>query len=194
MKKRFTFVVAVFFCCCVLLSVGERLALASDKPFLLSPVVGWYFPTDGKTKDAFGDNWFSIGVTLNFEALGWKKSSINSGNVKLYPFFGYIHASEGNNAAHIVPIGLEARWNLAREEDATIKPYWGLGAALYGVKFHDRDAGVESNWRGTFGGRLMAGTDITKWFNIEAAYHLISDVKGYDFSGFSVRGKVTFWF
>lgn len=197
MRKFFDSLASVFLFCWILSSCLLPLpafAQEDKKPFLLSPTAGWYLPTSSKTRNAFGDSWFGFGVALNLGALGFENTGFEVAKVRLYPYLGYINGSKGDNAAHIVPLGLEARWNLAHEEESVIKPYVGLGAAVYGVKFHNRGAGVESNWRGAYGGRMLVGTDITKWFNLEASYNLISKVKDYDFSGFSINAKITFYF
>jgi hypothetical protein len=188
-KRKFFSSLAAAFC---LAAVFAQAAFAEDKLFFLSPTAGWYFPTAGKTKDAFGDSWGGLGVTVNLEAFGWGASDWEETGFKLQPYFGYFHADKGNNDAHIIPLGLEARWNLGQW--SVFSPYVGLGVAGYGVKFEDRAAGVDTGWRSAFGGRLMLGADVTRWFNIQAAYNLISDVEGYDFSGFSLRGKLKIYF
>jgi hypothetical protein len=164
---------------------GERL-------FLLSPTYSWYFPTAGKTKNAFGSSWSGLGVAVNLEALGWGVFDWEIAGLTLHPYFGYIHGDKGDNDVHIIPIGLEARWNLGQW--SMVAPYVGMGVSVYGVRLEDRDAGVDTGWRGAFGGRLTFGADITRWFNVQAAYNLMSDVEGYDLSGFSLQGKLKIYF
>lgn len=171
------------------MAMTDMARAAEDKPFILSPTVGWYFPTSSKTREAFGDSWGGIGVTLNMEAFNW---SPGVGNFSIAPYFGLYYTDHNDNDAYVIPVGLEARWNLT--ESGILKPYVGLGAAVYGVKFEDRDAGVDTGWRGAWGGRVMVGADITKWFNVQAAYNLVSDVKDYDLSGFSIQGKFKIYF
>jgi hypothetical protein len=171
---------------------AETAFAAGDKLFFLSPTVGWYFPTDSKTRSAFGNSWGSFGVAVNLEALGWDLFSWEAAGVKLSPYLQYFHADKGGNDAHIIPVGLDARWDFAQL--GIVSPYVGLGVAAYGVRFEDREAGIDTGWRSAFGGHLLFGADITRWFNIEAAYNLISDVKGYDLSGFSLQGKFKIYF
>jgi hypothetical protein len=160
--------------------------------FFLSPTVNWYFPTEQRARDAFGHRWFGVGVSVNLESLGFGMSGFNAGDVRLYPYFGYFGVSHGDNDAHLIPIGIEARWNLA--QTGILSPYFGVGVAGYGVKFEDREAGVDTGWRGALGGRLMFGTDITKWFNLQVAYNIITDVEDYNLSGFSIQGKLRIYF
>jgi hypothetical protein len=160
--------------------------------FLLSPTVKWYFPTEQKTRDAFGSVWFGVGVSLNTEALGWGSLGFGTGGVRFYPYFGYFSSSHGDNDAHLIPLGLEARWNLA--ERGVLRPYLSVGLAGYGVKFEDREVGIDTGWKAAFGGRLMFGTDITKWFNLQVAYNILSDVQDYNFNGFSIQGKLRIYF
>jgi hypothetical protein len=173
----------------VFLFVGAEESHGEEKLFFLSPGVNGYFPTDSKTRDAFGDAWWSLGVSLNLESLtgGFEAAGFN-----LTPYFGLYYGEKDDNDAWIIPVGLQARWNFS--DAGILRPYAGIGLAGYGIRFEDRAAGVDTGWRGAWGGRLMLGMDITRWFNIEAAYNFISDVKDYDLSGFSVQGKFKIYF
>jgi hypothetical protein len=159
------------------------------KLFFLSPTAGGYFPTDSKTREAFGSAWWGVGVTLNAETLfgGFDAAGISFG-----PYFGLYHGENQDNDAWIIPLGLQARWNLS--EQGGIRPYASVGVAGYGIKIEDRPAGVDTGWKGAFGGRFMLGMDITRWFNVEAAYNIVSEVKDYDLSGFSIQGKFRIYF
>ena len=155
----------------------------ADKLFFLSPTYGGYFPTSGKTKDAFGSSWTGFGVAFNLESLGW-----NTSNWKLHPFSGFYHADEGDNDAYIIPLGLEFRkW-------MTENAYVGLGASVNAVKFEVRDEGIDTGWRGAVGARISLGVNVTRWLEINAAYNFMSEVKDYDFSGFSALGKINIYF
>jgi hypothetical protein len=187
---------AAFFCFLCLASVFAETAFAEGdsegKLFFLSPTYGWYFPTDGKTKNAFGDSWGSWGIAVNLDALGFGLSGWEIAGLRLRPYLNYFHADKGDNEAHIIPLGVDLRWDLARL--GVVSPYVGLGIAGYGIRFEDRVAGVDTGWRGAFGGRLMFGADITRWFNVQAAYNVMSDVEGYNLSGFSLQGKLKIYF
>jgi hypothetical protein len=192
-KSQFHKIFAVLFCLLLLTSVFTKPSFAeADKLFFLSPTIGWYFPTNGKTKNAFGDSWTSWGIALNLEALGGGIADWEIAGLRLQPYFNYFHTEKGDNDAYVIPVGLDARWDLGKW--GVVSPYVGLGVAGYGIRFEDRGAGVDTGWRGAFGGRLMFGADITRWFNIQAAYNMISDVEGYDLSGFSVQGKLKIYF
>ncbi|MBP8784438.1 MAG: hypothetical protein KBH12_03080 [Synergistaceae bacterium] len=162
--------------------------------FFLSPSFGWYFPTDGKTKDAFGDSWSAFGVSLNLGALTGKSLVVRTGNVELRPFFGYISGEQGDNDVKIIPIGLESRWNLYSND--TVRFYTGLGVSMNLMKFDIADSNIDTSWRGAIGGRVMIGADVTKWLNLQAAYNLInvSRVEGYNFNGFSLRARINLYF
>jgi outer membrane protein W len=108
------------------------------------------------------------------------------------PYFGLYHGEKRDNDAWIIPIGIQARWSLS--EHGSLRPYVGIGIAGYGIKFEDRSAGVDTGWRSAFGGRFTLGMDITRWFNVEAAYNIVSEVKDYDLSGFSLQGKFRIYF
>ena len=162
--------------------------------FFLSPSFGWYFPTSGKTKDAFGDSWSAFGVSLNLGALTGKSLVVRTGNVELRPFFGYIRGEEGNNDVKIIPLGLESRWGLYTND--TVRFYTGVGVSMNLMKFEIPDSNIDTSWRGAIGGRVMIGADVTKWLNLQAAYNLInvSRVEGYNFNGFSLRARINLYF
>lgn len=162
--------------------------------FFLSPSFGWYFPTSGKTKDAFGDSWSTVGVSFNLGALTGKSLVVRTGNVELRPFFGYIRGEQDDNDIKIIPIGLESRWQLYSND--TVRIYTGMGVSFSLMKFDIPKSNIDTSWRGAMGGRIMIGADITKWLNLQAAYNLInvSSVEGYDFNGFSLRARINLYF
>lgn len=195
LKSKIFFSLSIFVLCAVCWFSGTAWADGEEKEkklFFLSPTAGWYFPSSGKVKDAFGSSWGGFGVSINPEAFGWKKPDVETGGVRLSPYIGYFHAEEGSNEAHIIPLGIEARWTLKEWDGA--RTYMGVGLSGYGVKFEDRAAGIDTSWRMAGGGRIMLGADIAKWLNLNASYNAISDVEGYNFGGFSVGAKINFYF
>ena len=195
MKNKIVFLLSLFLICAVCRFTGAVWADEGEKekkPFFLSPTAGWYFPSSGKVKDAFGSSWGGFGVSINPEAFGWKRKEENTEGVRLSPYIGYFHADEGGNEAHIVPLGLEARWTLKEWDGA--RAYMGVGLAGYGIKFEDRRAGIDTSWRGAGGGRIMIGADISKWLTLDASYNAVSDVEGYNFGGFAVGAQVNLYF
>ncbi len=191
-RRSACLLIAALLCAACLIAGSAGAARADDaKLFFLSPTYAWYFPTSSKAKNAFGSTWEGFGVTLNMETFGWT-NTLRAGDFRLHPYFGYFHASEGPNDAYVIPVGLEGRWHL--DQTGPVQPYIGLGVAGYAVSFEDKAADIDTGWRGAFGGRVMIGADITKWFNLQASYNLISEVKGYDLSGFAVQAKVNLYF
>lgn len=196
-RPRFSFVLLLASLC---LALYGGTAFAQDsgeeekeqRPFFLSPTASLYMPTDGKTKDAFGKTWSGFGVAINTAAFGWEKPGFEVAGVVLTPFIGYYHADRRDNDAHIIPVGLETRWTLA--DNGSFQPYAGLGLSVSAVKFDDHDAGVKTGWKAAAGGRFVLGADIGRWLNIQAAYNLMDDVENYDFSGFSIGAKISFYF
>ena len=162
-------------------------------PFYVSPSLIGYFPTSGKTKCAFGDSWWGVGVTINPQAFGIDNVLEEFGNAELYPFLAYYHGEKGNNEAHIIPLGVDARWRLFRDRSDDFRPYAGIGAFIAGVKFNICPLNYDCGWKGTFGGRAFIGFDLSSWFNLQASYNWMSDVGGFDFSGFEIRGTFNFY-
>jgi hypothetical protein len=66
--------------------------------------------------------------------------------------------------------------------------------AVYGVKFEDRAAGIDTGWKAAGGGRVMFRADMSRWLILEASYNAISEVRGYNFSGFAVGAKIKIYF
>jgi hypothetical protein len=164
-------------------------AEGGEKLFFLSPALTGYFPTGSRVQNAFGSSWLGVGVALNMEAL---TGGVEAAGLHFVPYFGLYHGEKHDNDAWIIPIGIQARWGLT--EQGNLRPYAGIGIAGYGINFEDRSAGVDTGWKSAFGGRFMLGMDVTRWFNVEAAYNIVSDVKGYDLSGFSIQGKFKIYF
>jgi hypothetical protein len=173
-------------------TLPARAAEDGKKLFFLSPTAGGYFPTDSKTRDAFGSAWWGVGVALNMETLFDGGGGFDAAGLSFTPYFGLYHGDRDDNDAWILPLGIQARWNLSAQ--GSVRPYAGIGIAGYGIKFEDRPAGVDTGWKGAFGGRFMLGMDISRWFNVEAAYNVISEVKDYNLSGFSIQGKFKIYF
>ncbi|MDR2180697.1 MAG: hypothetical protein LBP21_10345 [Synergistaceae bacterium] len=171
-----------------MITPGEG-AEGGKKLFFLSPVITGYFPTDSSVESAFGSSWWGIGVSLNMETL---TGGVEAAGLRLAPYFGLYHGEKHDNDAWIIPIGIQGRWGLS--EHGSLRSYAGIGVAGYAIKLDDRSAGIDTGWKSAFGGRVMLGVDITRWFNVEAAYNIVSDVKDYDLSGFSLQGKLKIYF
>lgn len=188
---------AVFAVCCLsgaaLANEEKEKKEREKKIFFLSPSVEWYFPSAKKAQDAFGRSWGGLGVDINMEAFGWgdKRPPAKLGEARFSPYFGYFHAEKGNNEAHLIPIGVDVRWML--KEWGNIRAYFGVGLAGYGVKFEDRDAGLDTGWKAAGGGQVLFELD-AKWLTLNAAYNAVTDVKEHNLSGFSVGAKINFYF
>ena len=183
--------VLLTFACMLACSPGAARADDDASLFFLSPSYSWYMPTSGKVKDAFGSTWDGFGVVLNLESFAWT-NMLRAGDFRLHPYFGYYRSTANGNEATLIPIGLEGRWSLAGTEH--FRPYFGLGLSGYAVNLEDNSRGVDSGWRAAFGGRVMVGADLTRWFNLQASYNVVSDVKGYDLGGFGILAKINFYF
>ena len=160
--------------------------------FFLSPAAGWYFPTDSKTKDTFGNTWTSFGISLNLGALKGTEMIVRTGGFELRPFFGYISQEHNNNDIKIIPVGLESRWQLYKND--SFRFYSGLGMSVNFVKFDIPSENIDISWRGVVGGRLLLGADVTKWLNIQATYNIVDKVEGYDFNGLNLRARINLYF
>ncbi|MDR1885004.1 MAG: hypothetical protein LBQ56_01925 [Synergistaceae bacterium] len=203
MKRKIFFLLLLCAICTVCLSPqtgrandeeskSEDKGEIEEKPFFLSPNLGWFFPSSGKVKDAFGDSWGGLGVGINPDAFRSKKRAPETKGARISPYFGYFNTEHGDNEAHIIPIGIEVRWTL--KEWDNVKTYLGLGLAGYAVKFEDLANGIDTGWEAAGGGRIMLQADISRWLTLEASYNAINSVEGYNFGGFSIGAEFKIYF
>jgi hypothetical protein len=178
-----------FLCALFFMAACSEAAEDNKRLFFLSPTISGYIPVGSRARDAFGSSWWGLGVSLNMEAL---LGEADAANFSVSPYFGLYHGGKSGSDAWIIPVGVQVSWRLYAQ--GSLRPYAGIGVAGYGIKLEEPAAGADTGWKGAFGGRLVLGTDITRWFNVEAAYNVVSDVEGYDFSGFSLQGKLKIYF
>lgn len=162
------------------------------KIFFLSPTLGYFLPSSGKTRDAFGSSWGGFSVSVNPEAFGWKSPQVKAGGMELTPYIGFTRAKRGDNKAYIIPVGVATSWKL--KEGKNYATSLSLALSANGVRVKVPDEGINSDWKVAAGARLTLGYSLAKWLELTAGYSFMTKVEGYDFNGFSVGAKINFYF
>lgn len=149
------------------------------------PQVGFYFPTSGRTRDAFGDTWVNYGV--GFQPLNLQ-SRRGSATLDIAAF----SARRSGARAFIVPISfiykiaLGGGGDVEGETDRGINPYTGFSLGLYLADLRADRYNVSSGWQGGFGGSALFGITYQRSIFVEARYHLISELKSFELSGLNL--------
>lgn len=162
------------------------------KIFFLSPAVGYFIPSSGKTRDAFGSSWGGFYVSVNPESFGWKSPHVKAGDMELTPYIGFTYAKRGDNKAYIIPVGVATSWKL--KEGKNYATSLSIALAANGVRVKVPDEDINSDWKVAAGARVTLGYSLAKWLELSAGYSFMTKVEGYDFNGLSIGAKVNFYF
>lgn len=150
--------------------------------FRIGPEVGLFLPTDSKTRDRFGDSWFSVGV-----GLGGIREYRTQGGISLD--LNVITHKRGDNRALFIPIGLGYYKALA---PGPTRPYIGGSVNLYLADLRAPADGVRSGLRAGGGGSVFSGLTLSGNAAIEIRYYLASRIRGFDLSGLNLRAGFRF--
>lgn len=165
----------------------EQLTDNSQKPshrFRIGPTVGLFLPTDGKTRDRFGSDWFSVGI-----GIGPVSGVTSSGQVGFD--FNLLYQQNHGNHALVVPLGIGYRVALTKDTTAKTVPYAGITADWYLINIKSDPDNISGTY-GAGGGSLSLGVNFASNANLEARYQFASKVKGFDFSGLNLTAGYRF--
>lgn len=149
------------------------------------PQVGFYFPTSGRARDAFGDTWVNYGI--GFQPLDLQTRR-GSATLDIAAF----SARRSGARAFIVPvsfiykIALGGGRDVEGESDKSFNPYTGFSLGLYLADLRADRYNVSSGWQGGFGGSALFGVTYQRSVFVEARYHLISKLKSFELSGLNL--------
>ncbi|MBC7807633.1 MAG: hypothetical protein H7145_15980 [Akkermansiaceae bacterium] len=149
------------------------------------PQIGFFFPTSGRTRDAFGETWVNYGI--GFQPLDLQTRR-GSATLDIAAF----SARRSGARAFVVPISLIYKIALGGgrdvegETDRGINPYTGFSLGLYLTDLRADRYNVSSGWQGGFGGSALFGVTYQRSIFVEARYHLISELKTFDLSGLNL--------
>ena len=152
---------------------------------VLGPQVGFFFPNNARTRDAFGETWVNYG--FGFQPLDLQTRR-GSATLDIAAF----SARRSGARAFIVPISLIYKIALGGgrdvegETDRGLSPYTGFSLGLYLADLRADKYKVSSGWQGGFGGSALFGVTYQRSLFVEARYHLISELKTFELSGLNL--------
>lgn len=141
------------------------------------PEVGFYFPTDARTRDAFGSTWVNYG-------LGFRPIGLASRKGVLGFDLNIVSTAGRGRRALLIPVNLIYKRALTNNTPGEgITPYAGIATGLLIADLRSDNFGVSSGFRGGYGGTFLLGFTVNTQFFVEGRYQLYSKIKGFDVSG-----------
>lgn len=155
-----------------------------DNRFRIGPTIGFFLPSDSKTRDRFGSSWFALGLGIGPVSGVTSKGTVGFDINLLY------QQHDGNHAL-IVPIGVGYRVALTKDTTAKSIPYAGITADYYIVNFKSNPENINGTY-GAGGGSALLGINFGNTANVEARYQFASKTRGFDFSGLNLTAGYRF--
>jgi hypothetical protein len=167
-----------------------------DRPrrrFTFGPNVGFFLPSSGKARDAFGNTWTNVGF-----GAGAVQSASRSGRLSFD--LSFINNNRGGGRrAFLVPVGVSYRQAFTATEDEdgepipnAITPYYGVSAGLYLASLDSDKYDVDTSLSAGGGGSVLVGVAFQRRAFLEARYHLVSRIAGFDLSGLNLGAGFRF--
>ena len=148
--------------------------------FTLGPEVGFYLPSSGRTREAFGSTWFNYGISFRPIELIPQKGRLSFD-------LNIVSTSGSGRRALLIPASIIYKRALTNGEPGKgFRLYTGASAGLLIADLRSDNHNVHSGFRGGAAGSLLLGTTITTKAFVEVRYNLFSKIKGYDLSGFGI--------
>ena len=147
-----------------------------SRRLFIGPEVGFYFPSSGRAADAFGKNFFNIG-------LGVGKVAIPRRTGEFRPDISVIANSRKGSNVFIIPAGLSYQRSLAKTDTSYLVPYYGATANLIGVQMRSEKYHLPTRFTLAGGASVFTGLDFGQRGFIEARYLLMNKVRGMNLSG-----------
>ncbi len=151
--------------------------------FRVGPELGVFVPTSSKARDRFGDAWFTFGLGLGPVERLTKPD--------LFEFdFGLSYRRSDDNHVLLVPVGVKYIHALSAtngaQDKAQAMPYVGAATDLYLADVRSQPDNVRSGLTTGVGASVLAGVAFSGSAHVEARYQFVSNIRGFDFSGFSL--------
>jgi hypothetical protein len=147
--------------------------------FYIGPELGVYFPTDSKTKDAFGSTIFNYGIGLGAVGRASDKGAFGVD-------FRIITGRGSNGRMFLAPLGIQYARALGDPTSQTNIPYVGASANLFLTHLDSDKYGVNGKLRFAGGGSVFLGVTFSERGYIQARYYGVSKVAGFNLSGFGI--------
>ncbi len=149
--------------------------------FRIGPEVGFFLPSDKKTRDVFGDSWTSFGVGLG------KVTSAEDQRPLGFDVY-VLYKSRNGNRALLIPIGLQYRRPLNKGRTAA---YAGVSADLIPGEIRV-PAENRRGFKVTAGASAFIGTTIGTDAYVEARYLVAGSLNSYNVSGLNLSAGIRF--
>jgi hypothetical protein len=149
-----------------------------SRRLLFGPEVGVYFPSNGKVRDAFGNNFVNYGIGLG---------SVPQTRDKGYFTFdlNLFSARRSGSSFLLVPVGVAYRKGLTNR-DTGVRPYVGASVNLIVADLRSDKYKVDSGVRATGGGSVFTGLNFSDRAYLQARYYGIATISGFELSGLNV--------
>ncbi len=159
------------------------------RQFSIGPEVGLFLPTDSKTRNRFGDSWFSIGI-----GIGDIIPPRRGGDLSLD--LNVISQAGDNRHAYLIPVGVQYRQALNRSQSvnsaSSVVPYIGVSADVVFADVRSPIDDAHSGLRTTGGGSVFIGTSLTSRAFVEARYLAVGSTEHFNLSGFDLSAGFRF--
>lgn len=151
------------------------------------PQVGFYFPTDARTRDAFGSTWVNYGF-------GFRPISLVSRKGTLGFDLNIVSTTGRGRRALLIPANIIYKRAIGGGDTPGIgfTPYAGVATGLLIADLRSDNFGVSSGFRGGYGGTFLLGFTYNSQFFVEGRYQVYSKIKGFDVSGIGIATGLRF--
>ena len=153
----------------------------------IGPEVGFYFPINSTTRDAFGSTWVNYG-------LGFRPISLASRKGLLGFDLNIISTTGTGRRALLIPANIIYKRAIGggSTPGVGITPYAGVATGLLIADLRSDNYNVHSGFRGGFGGTFLLGVTVDTKFFVEARYQAFSKIKGFNLSGIGLSTGIRF--
>ncbi len=159
------------------------------RQFSIGPEVGLFLPTDSKTRNRFGDSWFSIGIGIG-DIIPPKRGGDLSLDLNV------ISQAGDNRHAYLIPVGVQYRQALNRSQTvnsaSSVVPYIGVSADVVFADVRSPIDDAHSGLRTTGGGSVFIGTSLSTRAFVEARYLAVGSTEHFNLSGFDLSAGFRF--
>lgn len=160
-------------------------APSKPKPrFRIGPEIGFYLPTNSKTRDRFGNLWSTLGLGIG---------QIDPVTTKGQTAFDLhlLYQKKGDNSVFLAPIGVSYRQALSQNGGSST-PYAGASLDLLLASIHSKEDNVGGGLKTGVGGSVFIGVNLSQNGYVEARYLLTSDLSGFNLSGLNISAGYRF--
>lgn len=161
-----------------------NLPTAADNQPIATVRAGVYFPFNSKLKNNGSKALYAGGLDYTIQ----HKTGVNRTVLSV----DYIEKTGGGHDVRIIPVTIGSF--ALQTGQGSVRPYFGVGAGAYFIHQNlPDDSGANQNTnKVAIGGYLGAGVDFSSNLLLEARYHIIQKVGGYNSGGLEVTAGIRF--